>query len=263
MERIMVRCFRSLIVFCILPLVLGGLSAPRAGAPTDSLWLKAVSVSDANSDLVPGSMRMYMQEVDKHGEPKNVEKYNEVWSRLSLGEDGRIEYETVKAIESGKDITEERKSREERERARGEGEKDGDDEDSDSYEMRGYSPFGPDIQDDISIENTEDGGIVEGRNTMVYDFVDRSGDDVVMSGRAWVEVGTGIPVRLEYTPDPLPKRVKRMATTIEYEHMYPDSLIVRHMFVEVTGGILFIKKHFHMNMTFDEYWRLPEGYGTE
>jgi len=84
----------------------------------------------------------------------------------------------------------------------------------------------------------------------------------VISGKAWLEPDTGIPVKIEYTPDPLPKRVKRMVTTVEYKHIYADSLIVRHMFVEVTGGILFIKKHFHMDMTFDEYWRLPEGYDS-
>jgi hypothetical protein len=129
--------------------------------------------------------------------------------------------------------------------------------------MEGYSPFGPESQTGMYVKPLGDGGIVGGRHTMEYEFTDRSDAEVVMKGKAWLEKDTGIPVRIEYTPDPLPKRVKRMMTTMEYEHISPDSLIVSRMYVEVTGGILFIKKHFHMNMTFDRYWRLPEGYDDE
>ena len=255
------RYFALLTVFCVFALALGRPSTLRAGAPTDSLWLKAVALSNANHGLVPGSMRMYMQEVDKHGEPKDKEKYHEVWSTLSLGEDGEVEYGMVKTIENGKDVTEEEQAKQEEEEAREK--KDGkDDEDSGSHEMESYNPFDPDSQERISIEPIGEGGIVGGKSTTVYEFVEQTEDEVVISGKAWLETGTGIPVRIEYTPDPLPKRVKRMVTTMEYEHIYPDSLIVRHMFVEVTGGILFIKKHFHMDMTFDEYWRLPEGYDS-
>ncbi len=245
-------------VFCVFALALGWLSTLGAGAPTDSLWLKAAALSDKNHDLVPGLMKMYMQEVDKQGEPKDDEKYHEVWSTLRLGEDGEVKYEMVKTIENGKDVTEEEKAKEEKEKADEKKEGDREDEDSESQEMEGYNPFDRESQAGISIEALGDGGVVGGRQTFVYEFTDRTEDDVVISGKAWLEEDTGVPVRIEYTPDPLPKRVKRMVTTMEYEHMYPDSLIVKHMIVDVTGGILFIKKHFHMNITFDDYWRLPD-----
>ncbi len=139
------RYFALLTVFCVSTLALGWLSTSGAGAPTDSLWLKAVALSNANHGLVPGSMRMHMQEVDKHGEPKDEEKYHEVWSTLSLGEDGEVEYVMVKTIENGKDVTEEEQAKQEKEEAR-EKKKDGeDDEDSDSREMERYmsSPSKP------------------------------------------------------------------------------------------------------------------------
>lgn len=255
------RYFAIFPAFCVFAIALGWLSPLGAGAPTDSLWLKAVALSDKNDNLVPGLMKMHMQEVDKHGEPKNIEKYHEVWSMLRFGEGGEVEYEMIKAIENGEDITEEEKAKEEEEKAREEGEKSEDDEESDSYNLEGYNPFDPENQERVSIKVVEDGGLVGGKSTAVYRFTEHTEDDVVISGKAWLEEGTGIPVKIEYTPDPLPKRVKRMVTTMDYEHIYPDSLIVKHMFVEVTGGFLFIKKHFHMDMTFDEYWRLPEGYG--
>jgi hypothetical protein len=263
MERTAMRYFAILPAFCILAVVVGGFLAPVVGAPADSVWLKAVALSGKNDNLVPGLMKMHMQEVDKHGEPKDIEKYHEVWSALRLGEDGKVEYEMIKAIENGEDITEEEKAKAEEEKAREESEDGGEDEDSDSHQIEGYNPFDPESQERISFEVVGKGEIVGGKNTVVYEFTDHASDDVVINGKAWLEEDTGVPVKLEYIPDPLPKRVKRMVTTTEYEHIYPDSLVVKHMSVEMTGGILFIKKHFHMDMTFDQYWRLPKGYGEE
>lgn len=253
---------RILPLICVLALTLGSLCKPVFGAPRDSLWLKAVALSDKNDNLVPGLMKMHMQEVDKHGKVKDIDKYHEVWSTLRLGEDGEVEYEMVKAIENGEDVTQEEKAKEEEE-AGGESEEAEEDEDSESHSMEGYNPFDPENQERISLESVGKRDVVNGRNTVVYEFTERTEDDVTIIGKAWLEEHTGVPVRVEYTPDPLPKRVKHMVTTMEYEHIRPDSLIVKHMFVEVTGGILFFKKHFHMNMDFDEYWRLPEGYGEE
>jgi hypothetical protein len=245
-------------VFCVLATALGALSTSVAGAPTDSLWLKAVALSERNDDLVPGLMKMHMQEVDKHGEPKDIEKYHEVWSALKLGEGGEVEYEMIRAIENGKDVTEEEKEKAREESVEGEA-----DEESESHSMESYNPFDPGNQEKVSIGAVREGEIVDGKKTAVYEFTERTDDNIVVSGKAWLEEDTGVPVRVEYTPDPLPKRIKHMVTTMEYEHIYPDSLIVKHMLVDVTGGILFIKKHFHMDMTFDRYWRLPEGYGEE
>jgi hypothetical protein len=259
-ERSAMKHLGLMPVFCLLALTLGPL--PRVGAetPSDTLWLKAVALSDKNDDLVPGLMKMRMQEVDSEGKPKDSGKYREVWSALSLGADGEVEYGLIKAIENGEDITEEEKAKEEKAK---EEERDGEAEgdDSESHEMKGYSPFAPESQPDISLESAGDGGVIGGRSTVLYSFTDQSDDGVVISGDAWLDRATGAPVKIEYTPDPLPKRVKRMVTTMEFEHIGPDSLIVKRMSVEVTGGILFIKKHFHMDMVFDDYWRLPEGYG--
>ena len=151
------RYLTLLTVLCVSILALGGLSTLGAGAPADSIWLKAVALSGKNGDLVPGLMKMHMQEVDKHGEPKNDEKYHEVWTTLSLGEDGEVEYEMIRTIENGKDITDEEKAKGEKEKAR-EKEEDGEgDEDSDSREMESYNPFDPESQGRISTESIGDG----------------------------------------------------------------------------------------------------------
>jgi hypothetical protein len=233
---------------CILLVPLGCVSASASGAQGDSLWIKAVTLSGLNDDLVPGLIKMHMQEVDENGNPKDEDKYNEVWSALKLGEDGEVEYEILKVIENGEDVTAKEKAREERDENQG---------DSESQGMEGYNPFKAENQHRISFEPMGSGGVIDGRNTVVYGFTEHT-DENVINGRAWLEASTGVPVRVEYTPDPLPKRVKRLITTLDYEYLPPDSLIVRRLVMDATGGILFIKKHFHMNMTLDDYWRLPE-----
>jgi hypothetical protein len=256
MEKIAMKYPLLILAFVMVTAALGFPSESGSEVPEDSLWNKAVALWSMNDDLVPGLMKMHMQEVDGDGRVKNQDKYHEVWSTLSLGEDGEVHYEVVKAIDDGEDVTQEEKAEQEKER-------DEEDEDSDSHRMEGYSPFDSRRQERISARPVGAGGMVAGRNTMEYEFSEQTKAGVEISGKAWLDAATGAPVKIEYTPDPLPKRVKRMVTTMEYRQPAPDSLIVKSMFVEVTGGILFIKKHFHMNMTFDEYWRKPEDFESD
>jgi hypothetical protein len=226
---------------------------PAAGAetPADSLWLTAVALSELNDNLVPGLMKMHMQEMDKHGRPKDDDKYHEYWSRLSLGEDGKVGFETIKVIENGEDKTEEAKAKE---REKDEG------DDGESHSMDRYDPFDTDNQARLSISRLDTTALIDGKSAIAYEFTEQADEDKTITGTAWLEATTGIPIRVQYVTDPLPKRVKRMVTTMEYEYAGPDSLIVRQTSIEATGGFLFIKKHFQMDMTFGEYWRLPEDY---
>ena len=183
MERTVMKQLTLFGSVCVIALGLGMVSKPLAGAPTDSLWREAVAISGMNEDLVPGLMKIHMQEVDKHGKPKAEDRYHEVWSTLSLGEDGEVEYEVVKVIEDGEDVTEKEKAKEE-----------GGDEDSESQTMEGYNPFDPDSQARVSIESLGNAGIVNGRNTIAYTFRERTEDDVEISGRAWLEGGDPVMV---------------------------------------------------------------------
>jgi hypothetical protein len=131
--------------------------------------------------------------------------------------------------------------------------------------MEGYSPFDPGQQEGITVKPTGREEVIDGKRCAVFEFEDRRGrdeededDDMIFTGKAWLETGTGIPVKIEFTSDPLPKRVKKMDTMVMYEYAGPDSLYARSTHVEATGGFLFIKKHFRMDMTFSDYWRLPE-----
>jgi hypothetical protein len=252
---------RSAIVLLLLPGALAGIAivnaAIAADAGSDSLWMRAVRLSELSRDLVPGSVESYMQEVDKHGQPKDEDKYSHSWGRIYLRDDGEVSYQSVKVIKDGKDITDEERAKE---REREENQKE--DEDSESFSSGGYSPFNPDAQGRVSIERLGGSEGAAGRDLVRYKFVERPADKggEEFSGTAWFDEDAGIPVRIEYTTDPLPKHVKRMLTTIEYTYSAPDTLVPARMIFDGSGGFLFIKKHFHGEMEFSDYWRLPEGY---
>jgi hypothetical protein len=245
--------FLSLLV--LLSLVLATAALVSAQSEPDSLWTKAVTLYDANSNWVPGSIYMHMQEVDKHGEPKN-NKGHEVWTRLFLNEEGEVDTELIKMLDDGEDVTEEEKEKRE--------EEEDDDDDRNSVTMEGYIPFDPEHQGGVTITRTGDEDVVDGRRYAVYEFEDErdpeddDDEEMTVKGKVWLDVETGAPLRMVYTTDPLPKRVKKMVTSVTYEYEGPDAWNAATMSVKATGGILFIKKHFRMNMTFDEYWRMPE-----
>jgi len=255
---------RNLMLSALLGLFVLAAAHPAcvsAAEGVDSLWARAVSLAEANDDWVPGSIYMHIQEVDKHGEPKD-DRGHEVWTRLYLGEDGEVESEMVKVLDNGEDITEEEKSKMEEEDA------EGDDEDGGGgrMSMEGYTPFDSEHQDGLDLRATGEEDVIDGRRCVVLEFEDlresededRDEEDGTVKGRAWLEVETGIPRKIEYTTDPLPKRVKKMNTVTIYEYAGPDAWYATSMDLRATGGILFIKKHFHMRMTFGDYWRRPE-----
>jgi hypothetical protein len=252
----MMREYLVLISMLATGFALGLPLAAGADTITDSLWIGAVDLAEQNRDLVPGTIESYMQEVDKHGKPKDEDKYRHSWAKLTLNADGEVEYESIKVIDDGEDITAEEQAREREKRD------EQDDEDSRSFTTRGYSPFRRSAQERMSIERMEETDVLDGMDLVVYRFTEHPEDEdgEKVTGTAWFDPATGVPVKMEYTTDPLPKRVKRMITTMEYASPAPDSLIVKRMTMDVTGGILFIKKHFHMEMTFGDHWRLPEGY---
>ncbi len=249
------RCLLLLALLCLSAAVPAYPAPVPAGGP-DSLWSMAVSLAEANTRWVPGTIYMRMQEVDKHGEPKD-EGGHEVWTRLYLGEDGEVASEMIKVLDDGEDVTEE-------ERARLAGEEAGeDDDDGDGGHMtlEGYSPFDPGHQDRIVVLATGRQEEVDGRQCFVFEFEDeREGKDreEKVLGEAWLEAETGIPLKLGYTTDPLPKRVKKMYTTVLYDYDGPDAWYAGSLSLKATGGILFIKKHFSMSLAFSDYWRMPE-----
>ena len=65
----------------------------------DSLWQKAVALSGANEDWVPGLLVVRMEMLDGRGKAQSVE---ETWLKMSLGPDGKIKKDLIKQVKDGK-----------------------------------------------------------------------------------------------------------------------------------------------------------------
>ena len=77
-------------------------------------------------------------------------------------------------------------------------------------------------------------------------------------GKAWLEENSGIPLKLEFSFEPLPKHVKRLWTIYLYETTASGDWFLQEITVQGQGGFLFIKKGFRSTTRFSDYRRRPQ-----
>ena len=89
---------------------------------------------------------------------------------------------------------------------------------------------------------------------MTYAPHERRADRRCASGHIELDAHDGLPLRLVFTPIPLPKMIRALTTTVRYGRVrglaVPDST---ESIGE--GGLLFIKKRFRIRMTY-HHWDL-------
>jgi hypothetical protein len=278
--------------FSCIAILLCALSLPaRAGAAApDSarvaakaqppLWAQAVKIFEANKDLVPGKVLQKIQELEDDGRVKS-ESNAEV--SLSLDGEGKIKSTIVKASKDGKDVTaEEKKKAEDRakkdaakEQKKKKAEKNAaetskSDADKNSEEnshsiSSGDSPFDPKIQNDVRVTETNARETIDGRSCVRFGYAypvktekPSKGKPVMVKGTAWIEEGTGNPVKIEFTNDPLPKGAKNMLTTFHYGSGGNGSWIMDRMKFEASGSFLFFKKRIRGDVSLGDYWKYVE-----
>jgi hypothetical protein len=254
--------------FLLAPVFLCALLLPSAdeAATADSsqvavndhppLWAQAVAVFDAGKELVPGTVLQKIQELDDEGRVKselNIE------TRLALDEAGSISSDIVRASKNGKDVTaEQRKKAKEAERRNAKGDSNGR---SHAFSLEG-GPFDPEIQDKVRVAATESRDTIDGRTCAVFEFSypekgnERSKNRAsTVSGTAWIDTESGRPAKLEFMPDPLPKHVKHMLTTLRFGADEAGSWVVREVRFDVSGSFLFFGKRILGDFRFSDYWR--------
>ena len=277
---------RIAILLCAL-----SLPAPATAAAPDStsasakaqpaLWAQAVKIFEVNKDLVPGKVLQKIQELEDDGRVKS-ESNAEI--SLALDGAGKIKSDIVKASKDGKDVTAaERKEAEERSKKEAAKElkkkKDAEknakkdskgDSDKDSKEnshsiSSGDSPFDPEIQKDVRVTETGALETIDGRSCVRFGYTypvrtekPSKGKPVMVKGTAWIEDGTGNPVKIEFTNDPLPRGAKSMLTKFHYGSGGNGSWIVERMEFEGSGSFLFIKKRIRGDISLGDYWKYVE-----
>lgn len=277
---------RIAILLCALALPApAGASAPdstgAAAKAQPPLWAKAVKIFEANKDLVPGTVRQKIQELEDDGRVKS-ESNAEI--SLALDGAGKIKSDVVKASKDGKDVTAaERKKAEEsskKEAARelkkkkdaekkakkaSKSDSDKDSKESSHSVSSGDGPFDPEIQKDVCVTETGARETIDGRTCVRFGYTypvrtekPSKGKPALVKGTAWIEDDTGNPVKIEFTNDPLPKGAKSMLTKFHYGSGGNGSWILERMEFEGSGSFLFIKKRIRGDISLGDYWKYVE-----
>jgi hypothetical protein len=247
----------------------------RAWANTKpALWVKAVDIFESNKRLVPGTVSQKIEELDDDG---RVKSETDIDVTLALDEAGKIKSEIARATKDGKDITaEERKKAAEREKkeekaAKERAAKREKDSDESSHSFSSDDgPLNAKMQSDVRVTELPVGETVDSVLCVRYQFSypdkreGRSkGKPVMVTGTAWLEEGSGRPVKIEYTYDPLPKHVKKMRTVMRYGTHGDDAWVLREMTFEASGSFLFWGKSMRGEFAFNDYWKYEGPDSTE
>lgn len=238
-------------------LLLAALLAVSLPLQADDLWPKAVQWGQSFKDWVPGTMVMVSEMLDKKGK---AEETTEIHFRLFLKPDGELEQEMLKYIENGKDLTAAKKAEMEKEQARekaesGKRQAEGGDKEEVSVGVEVAGVFHPDLQKETQVRPGVLRRAVGDRMGLEHPFTQKQKDGSVVKGTAWLDRETGLPIEVDYVPDPLPKHVKEMTTVIRYGPGQGENWHAVEMVTQGVGGILFIKKRFRLTMKFGDYFQ--------
>ena len=219
------------------------LASPAVARPADPLWSRAVEAASRAKEWSPGEMRLAIQVADDEG------KVLETWDnryRLSTGADGTVRTEVVSAFHNRKDETQkEREAQAKRElNARSGG----------APTMSGFGddPFEPSVQDAVEIRRLAGTRDIAGASCVAFSYILAKPKGASVEGTAWLEAATGFPVEVVSSPEPLPRGVHEMSTTVRYA-----GGLVSEVLVEGSGSLLFFKRRFSSVITLGGWVRKP------
>jgi hypothetical protein len=228
----------------------------------EDLWPRAVEWGSAFQHWLPGTMVMVSEMLDKEG--KAVET-TEVHFRLSQKPGGELDQELLQYVKNGRDLTAAKKAEMEKARAEEEAKEKADDgkrkakgddgEASIGVEVAGV--FHPDLQKGTQVKPGVQRRAVGGRIGLEHAFTQKQKDGSTVKGTAWLDRESGLPLEVDYVPDPLPKYLKSLISVIRYGPGAGENWHAVEMVSEGVGGILFIKKRFRFTMKFGDYFQYP------
>lgn len=209
-----------------------------SAAPSDPLWDKAVRISGAVKEWVPGNASFRLELVDDKGA---VQESWQMWYRLSPSPTGDVAMEVIRAMHNNDDTTRKEQQAQRKRKAT-------------PFTM-GDNPFDPQVQDAVAVTPRGEKDTAAGRECALFDFVLKKKEGSFVRGTAWLDVQSGAPVQVSYTATPLPRGVFKLTTTIRYAPGLAGEGFLKDVHVEGVGGILFIRKSFRSDISVDGYWR--------
>lgn len=201
----------------------------------DELWDKAIDIFErSKADAQPKTMRILYEELKKNG---SVDETKEIYTKIVPNEGGGTKSELLKVLHNGKDVTEEEIKKEK------EGKKSGQ-----SMTLRG-DLFDKTKQDTVvytRLDETED---IDGRTYAIYSFTHTVSQKERYTGKVWIDNTEGIPLKTEFTMNPLPSKVKKMDISVRYE-VQNGILRFKSVAFNVHASFLIISKRIRTFMEF-------------
>lgn len=116
-----------------------------------------------------------------------------------------------------------------------------------------HRPFPKEARQDVydyRFDGVED---IEGRPAGRIHFEPRTTDGQVSRGWAWVELGSGEPIRLQVSPVKPPTFVDRLDVLIEYGQAENGHNQARRVTLEGSGGFAFLARRLRVECTLSDY----------
>jgi hypothetical protein len=239
---------------------LPGMAGAGAGAETSDpsgLWQKALAVFQQNSDLLPHKMEVFSELLDRRGRTDTVSQF---YFDIRYDGQGKSRSELTRAFKDGQDISAEAKKRFIGSDAPPE--KPGAKKRQTFTFSMSDVPFNPERRHLTAARARPETQVLFGRSCRRFDISFRANSAVKEPARemnwvgmAWLEEESGVPVKLEFSIEPLPKNVNSLWTIYRYELDAAGDWALREISVQGQGGFLFIKKGFRSTTRFSEYRR--------
>ena len=220
------------------------------------LWQKALDVFQKNSDWFPGKVTIFSEVLDRHGRSDSITK---LYFNITVDDKGEIRTELMQAIKNGKDISADMKNKLQIREAQEE--KTAKKKDTLTVSLAD-NPLNPDRQQDVTVRAHAEKQLLFGKICQRFDFSFKTeivrkdkAEKITWIGKAWLEENNGIPVKLEFSFEPLPKRVHSLWTIYLYDITATGDWVLKEIKVQGQGGFLFIKKSFRSTTSFSHYRR--------
>jgi len=230
-----------------------------AAAPSARLWQKALDIFRKNSDLYPEKITILSEILDRHNQPATV---TQLFFTIAMDANGQLVTKLTRALKNSKDISDEMRKKVEIRDLN----KDKAHPKRDSLTVSlSDSPFNPERQKNVTFHASDEKQMLFGHFCRRFDFIYqteivRKGEPekLTWSGMAWLDENSGLPLKLEFSLEPLPNRVRSLWTIYLYEISPPDNWVLKKITISGQGGFLFIKKRFRSSTSFGDYRRQPQ-----
>ncbi len=200
----------------------------------DELWENAIDAYERSKDNQPKVMHMRYEELKKDGSVDDVREIDSVFVKK---ENGQTDSEIIKVVHNGKDITEQEKKKSNDDKGK-----------KQTFSLRG-DLFAREKQDSVKYSRLEGSTLVAEKDCVVYAFEQKVSDTVNYKGRVWLDSTNGLPVKSEFTMNPLPSKVKKMDIVVHY--MVNDGLFAfKTISFNVHASFLIISKRIRTFMEF-------------